>query len=127
MIVDYSIYVTADVGKWASNTYPDNRKWVAELQGTCKTRNRKVALIRGVTAALADLDLQCNVHLFIDDDFLVDIIADIALGLSPQSAAGIGDSALERLLEQIDRHIVVLCYWPKDSRAKALRRRLDEI
>jgi len=127
MIVDYSIYVTADVGKWASNTYPDGRKWVAELQGTCKIRNRKAALVRGVVAALADLEQRCNVHLFVDDDLLVDIIAEVALGLSPQSAAGIGDSALERLIEQISRHNVVLCYWPKDSRAKALRRRLDEI
>ncbi|NBW21628.1 MAG: hypothetical protein EBR82_78095 [Caulobacteraceae bacterium] len=127
MIVDYSIYVTAEVGKWASNTYPDGKKWIVELQGVCKVRNRKAALVRGVIAGLSDLEHRCNIHLFIDDDSLVDIIAEIALGLNPQSAAGIGDSALERLIEEIDRHNVVLCYWPKDSRAKALRKRLDEI
>jgi hypothetical protein len=127
MIVDYSIYVTADATKWASNTHPDSRKWVAELQGTCKIRNRVASLVRGATAALADLDRQCNVHLFIDDDPLVSIIAEIALGLSPQSAAGIGDSALERLLGQINRHNIVLCYWPTDSRANAVRKRLGEL
>jgi len=82
------------------------------------------ARVFGATAALADLDRNCNVRLLIDDNLLVDTISEIALGLSPQAAAGIGDSALERLLEQMNRHTLVLCYWPEDSRAKALRRRL---
>jgi hypothetical protein len=124
MILDYSIYVTADGGDWASNTYPDEKKWVVELQGSCRSTNRRKALVVGATAALADLDRKCNVRLLIDDNLLVDTIAEIALGLSPQAAAGIGDSALERLLEQMNRHTLVLCHWPEDSRAKALRRRL---
>lgn len=127
MIVDYSIYVTADSGSWASNTYPDDRKWVVELQGSCKSKNRRSCLVRGIASALADLEGTCNIHLYIDDDFLVDIIAEVALGLNPQSAAGIGGSALERLLGQIDRHNVVFCYWTLDSRAKALRRRLRDL
>jgi len=127
MIFDYSIYVTADNGTWASNTYPDEKKWVVELQGTCRSRVRRTALILGATAALDDLDRECNVHLHIDDNLLIDTISEIALGLSPQAAAGIGGSALERLLEQIDRHALVLCYWPEDSRAKALRKRLGAI
>ena len=83
--------------------------------------------MRGIASALADLEGTCNIHLYIDDDFLVDIIAEVALGLNPQSAAGIGGSALERLLGQIDRHNVVFCYWTLDSRAKALRRRLRDL
>jgi hypothetical protein len=124
MILDYSIYVTAEGGDWASNTYPDEKKWVVELQGSCSSANRRKALVVGATKALDDLTERCNIRLYLDDDLLVDTISEIAQGLSPQPAAGVGDSALERLLGQMQRHTLVLCYWPEDSRAKALRNRL---
>jgi len=124
MILDYSIYVTAEGGAWASNTYPDEKKWVVELQGSCRSANRRKALVVGATKALDDLTERCNVRLHIDDDLLVGTISKIAQGLSPRPAAGVGDSALGRLLEQLARHDIVLCCWPEDSRALALHRRL---
>ena len=134
MILDYSIYVTATCacsrkrGSWASDTHPEGRKWMTALQGDAPCKNRKSLLIRGVVSALADLDRQCNIQLFVDDPILVDTMSEVVLGLSPQSAAGIGDSALERLLEQLDRHNIVLCYFSDDDKkAIAVRQRLYEL
>ena len=134
MILDYAIYVTASCacsrkrGFWASNTHPEGRRWIAELQGDAPCKNRKSLLLRGVIAALSDLEQECNIQLFVDDPFLVDTMSEIVLGLSPQSAAGIGDSALERLLEQLDRHNIVLCYFSDDDKkAIAVRQRLYEL
>ncbi len=124
----YLIYVSSlrsdDETLWASNTRPESRKYLVELQGTIRGGSQTLALMCGVVKALDDLEDSCEVVLQVDGIELESIIADMLLGLSPRPAAGIGGSALERLRLQLSRHRVSLAAWDGTEKA-SLKQRPD--